>query len=163
VNVLRRLDLGLLRFLRTRGHAPPVERAVIRFSALGDHGHLWLAIAAGGMLVDAKGRRVYQRAVRTVLMTVVLNYLVKVAIRRARPLLEDLPPLSPTVSPLSYPSAHASTSFAGARVLAEAMPPAPLYTLAIAIAISRPYLGIHYPSDVVAGVAFGTAIGGHAR
>lgn len=155
-------DLALLRLLRTRGHHPPVEQVVIRFSKLGDHGFLWLAIAAAGVALDPPGRRAYMRAGRTVALTVMLNYLVKIAIRRARPLLEDLPPLSPTVSPLSYPSAHASTSFAAARVLSEALPATPLYTVAAAIAVSRPYLGIHYPSDVIAGAALGTVIGGHA-
>ena len=160
--MLRSLDQALLRFLRTRGHVPLVEVAVIRLSRLGDHGSLWLAASAVGALVDGRRRPVYLRAARAVALTLLLNYAVKVAIRRARPLIEDLPPLSPTVSSLSYPSAHASTSFAGARVLSEAVPAGPLYAVAIAIALSRPYLGIHYPSDVVAGAALGTVIGGHA-
>lgn len=135
--------------------------AVIRFSRLGNNGFVWLALAGLGGLLDARHRPVYLRAARIVALTVVLNYLVKLGIRRARPLLEDLPPLSPTTSTLSYPSAHASTSFAGARSLSDALPAAPLYALAVAIAVSRPYLGIHYPSDVVAGAALGNVIGGH--
>jgi membrane-associated phospholipid phosphatase len=35
----------------------------------------------------------------------------------------------------------------------------PLYTLAGAICLTRPYLGMHYPSDVLAGAALGLAIG----
>lgn len=135
--------------------------AVIRFSRLGNNGFVWLALAGLGGLLDARHRPVYLRAARIVALTVVLNYLVKLGIRRARPLLEDLPPLSPTTSTLSYPSAHASTSFAGARALSDALPAAPLYALAVGIAVSRPYLGIHYPSDVVAGAALGNVIGGH--
>jgi membrane-associated phospholipid phosphatase len=159
--VLRRLDLASLRVLRTRGHAPALELAVIRLSRLGNHGSLWLALATTGAVLDSQRRPVYLRSARAVLLTLALNYAVKVGIRRARPLLEDLPPLSPTTSSLSYPSAHAATSFAGARVLSAALPAAPLYGTALAIAISRPYLGIHYPSDVLAGAALGAAIGGH--
>ena len=156
------LDLAVLRVLRTRGHHPLVELAVLRFSRLGDNASLWFAIAAMGAAVHRRRRSVYLRALRAVALTLVLNYAAKIGIRRARPLIEDLPPLSPTVSSLSYPSAHASTSFAGARVLSDALPGAPLYVVAIALAVSRPYLGIHYPSDVVAGAAFGSVIGGHA-
>ena len=160
--MLRTLDLTLLRFLRTRGHAPAIELAVIQLSRLGNHGSLWLALAALGAVVDRHRRPVYLRTARAVTLTLAANYAAKVAIRRARPLVEDLPPLSPTLSSLSYPSAHASTSFAGARVLSEALPAPALYATAVAIAISRPYLGIHYPSDVVAGAALGSVIGGHA-
>lgn len=160
--VLGKLDIALLRLLRTRGHHPHFELAVIRFSRLGNHGGLWLTLAAAGAVLHPGCRDVYLRAVRAVAMTVVLNYLVKNLIRRARPLIEDLPPLSPTLSSLSYPSAHASTSFAGARAMSEAIHPAPLYAVAVAICLSRPYLGIHYPSDVVAGAALGSVIGSHA-
>jgi membrane-associated phospholipid phosphatase len=160
--VLGRLDLALLRLLRTRGHHPHFELAVIRFSRLGNNGGLWLTIAAAGAALHPTRRDTYLRAARAVAMTVVLNYAVKVLIRRARPLIEDLPPLSPTTSSLSYPSAHASTAFAGARVMSEALHPAPLYAVAVAICLSRPYLGIHYPSDVMAGAALGSVIGSHA-
>jgi len=156
--VLAALDLALLRLLRTRGHAPIVELAVLRFSRLGNHGSLWLALACAGAVLDGPRRSAYLRALRIVVLTVFLNYAVKISIRRARPLLEDLPPLSPTLSTLSYPSAHASTSFAGAAALSAAMPARPLRGVAVAMALSRPYIGIHYPSDVLAGAALGAAI-----
>jgi membrane-associated phospholipid phosphatase len=159
---LQAFDLLLLRALRTRAHAPIVEYAVIRFSRLGDHATFWLTLSCLGGLAGPQ-RRVYRRAGRTVVAMLALNYLTKLSIRRARPLLEDLPPLSPTTSSLSYPSAHASTSFAGARVLCHALPPGLVYGLAVGIGLSRPYLGIHYPSDVVAGAVFGTVVAGRIR
>jgi membrane-associated phospholipid phosphatase len=43
-------------------------------------------------------------------------------------------------------------------VLCEALPCAPLYALAVAMGVSRPYVGVHYPSDVVAGAVLGDAV-----
>ena len=84
----------------------------------------------------------------------------KFAIRRRRPTLDGLPPLVKTGSQISYPSAHATTSFAGARALAGVVPAATpaLYAVAALMALSRPYVGVHYPSDIVAGAALGTAV-----
>ena len=73
-------------------------------------------------------------------------------------MLEGLPALTTTMSGRSYPSAHASTSFAAARVLSGPLPAAPLYALATAMALSRPYLGVHYPSDIAAGALLGDAV-----
>ena len=39
------------------------------------------------------------------------------------------------------------------------MPGPPLYALACALSLSRLYLGVHYPSDSLAGMALGTAVG----
>jgi decaprenylphosphoryl-5-phosphoribose phosphatase len=63
------------------------------------------------------------------------------------------------ISGRSYPSAHSSTSFAGARTLSAALPAGRLYGLAVAMALSRPYLGVHYPTDVIAGALLGEAMG----
>jgi undecaprenyl-diphosphatase len=60
----------------------------------------------------------------------------------------------------SLPSGHASTSFAGALILAylvrRAIPA--LFALATLIAFSRVYVGVHYPFDIVAGAALGVAV-----
>ena len=61
---------------------------------------------------------------------------------------------------LSFPSGHAATSFAAAVVLAAYVPrlaPA-LFTLAVLIAFSRVYVGVHYPVDVIAGAVLGAAV-----
>ncbi len=156
--LLRDLDLAVLRLLRTRGHTPGVERAVLTYSHAGEHAALWHGLAAFGWLVGSRRRPLYARTLRAVALTQAANSLAKLFIRRARPLLEDLPPLMPTMTTLSYPSAHASTAFAGARSLGRALPPAPLYAAATGMALSRPYLGVHYPSDVLAGALLGLAI-----
>ena len=88
----------------------------------------------------------------------VVNAAAKLVVRRPRPHLEGLPHLMATASSRSFPSAHAASSFAAARALADALPATQVYTLATLMALSRPYLGVHYPSDIVAGIALGTAI-----
>jgi undecaprenyl-diphosphatase len=155
---LAALDLRLLRLLRTRGHSPAVETSLIWLARAGENGLLWYVIALGGAALSRGGRRAaYFRAVKIVLATLVANTVVKQTVRRARPVLEEeLPALTPVLSGRSYPSAHSSTSFAGARALSAAgLPAAPLYAVAVALALSRPYLGVHYPSDILAGAALG--------
>jgi membrane-associated phospholipid phosphatase len=156
--VLGGLDHALLRLLQTHGHAPAIERTVVLYTRLGEHGAIWLATGATGALIGGPNRPVYRAAVRAVGVTLLANSAVKLAIRRLRPQLEDLPPVVPTMSRLSYPSAHASTSFAGARVLSDALPTRLVYGVATTMALSRVYLGVHWPSDVLAGALLGTAV-----
>ena len=152
------MDDALLRLMRTRGHWPPLEGVVAAFSRTGEHGLAWHVVAAAGMALDQDRRSTYRRALTTVLAAYVANQAIKLAVRRARPPLEDLPPLTDTLSELSYPSAHAATSFAAARALSPALPAAALYPAAAVMALSRPYLGVHYVSDSVAGAALGDAV-----
>ena len=152
------LDTALLHGLRTHGHQPATERVVLAFTRLGEHGGLWFALAAAGAALDPGRRESFARAAGAIAGAYAVNQLMKLAVRRRRPELEDLPPLVGTGSRISYPSAHASTSFAGARALAREWPAPPLYAAAFAMAVSRPYVGVHYPSDVVAGALLGTAV-----
>lgn len=136
------------------------ERLISAYSRLGEHGAGWLALGAVGTALDPRtgARRRWLRGVQIVAAAYGLNYLVKLAVRRPRPQLDGLPPLTPTVSQLSFPSAHSTTSFAAARAFGGLVPARCLYGAAFAFALSRPYLGVHYPSDVLAGAVLGTAI-----
>lgn len=154
------LDRAGLVFARTRGHTPRLERLVAAFSRTGEHALCWIALGLAGAAL-ARGqdrRRAWRRGMRTVAASYGTNQAVKFAVRRRRPDLDGLPPLTPVVTRLSFPSAHATTSFAAARAYAGLAPAWVLYALAAAFATSRPYLGVHYPSDVLAGALLGTAV-----
>jgi membrane-associated phospholipid phosphatase len=156
--VLRDIDIAVLRFLRTQCHWPALERTVIRYSKLGEHSAIWFGVALAGAVADRRQIHVYRRLVRVLATVEVGNALLKIVIGRKRPRLAGLPPLAKTKSQRSLPSAHSASSFAAARVLSEALPATPVYAAALAMALSRPYLGVHYPSDVLAGIALGTVI-----
>jgi membrane-associated phospholipid phosphatase len=153
------LDLAILRALREHGHSPGFERAVLIFTRAGEHGLFWQLLCLAGALCDRSRRPLYLRTMRTVFLAYLTNIALKYVVRRKRPVIEGLPPLSSTVTSLSFPSAHSTTSFAAARGLTRGgVPAAPIYAVAAAMALSRVYAGVHYPSDIAAGAALGAAM-----
>jgi membrane-associated phospholipid phosphatase len=159
--VLRRLDTALLRAMRTRGHAPPIEEGAKALARSGEYGAIWFAVGVVAAAFDPRRRRRWLIAAALAPTAIGLNFSVKVLARRRRPVLDGLPPLGGAPSSLSFPSAHSTSSFAAAAAMSRIAPPkAPaLYAGAAAIALTRPYLGMHYPSDVLAGAAIGLALG----
>jgi undecaprenyl-diphosphatase len=154
------LDAAAHRYFRTAGHTAAAESAVRAFSLLGSHAAIWIALGLAGGALDRARRRRWRRGAAVVAGAQLLNTAVKVAVRRPRPDPPDLPPLVATPTQLSFPSAHATSSYAAVQVYRPLVGEASgLHALAAALALSRLYLGVHYPSDVLAGVALGTAIG----
>jgi membrane-associated phospholipid phosphatase len=153
--------VALYRLARTRGHRPPVQRAVGAFSRLGEHAAVWLALGAAGAVLDRSRRVCWRRALGGVAVAYLGNVVVKQVARRPRPDFDDLPQLIGTPTQLSFPSSHAASSFAAAAGYAPLVggAAAPLRVTAAAMAASRVYLGVHYPTDVVAGAALGTLVG----
>jgi decaprenylphosphoryl-5-phosphoribose phosphatase len=157
------LDLALYRGVRSLARTPQIVRWVRRYSTLGEHASVWLLGGLAAAAVDAPRRRRWLRATATVGAAYCTSTAIKLAIGRRRPVVEDLPHLMATPTGLSFPSSHATSSFAAARAFGALIPGPPLQVAALAMGISRLYLGVHYPSDVAAGAALGTAIGSFGR
>jgi membrane-associated phospholipid phosphatase len=159
--ILGDLDQAALRILRTRWHGRFSDPVMKAFGLSGEYGAVWVAAGLAGAAADERRRARWGAAAAVAPAAVVLNFAVKRTIGRQRPVITDHPPLARAPSKLSFPSAHATSSLAGAGALSRVEPRAavPLHLLAGAICVGRPYLGMHYPSDVLAGAALGVLIG----
>lgn len=166
-------DAAILRGLRNAGTpAVPVGPAwllqsAIDISALGGFTLLWLFGTAALVFLFAFGRRAEALLLAGSLIGAsTLNALLKLVLQRPRP---DIVPHLAQVSSASFPSGHAMTAAAVyltlGVMLAQAQPSrwARAYLLGFAtllvllIGCSRVYLGVHWPSDVLAGWCFGSS------
>jgi membrane-associated phospholipid phosphatase len=157
---MKDLDLRLMRFMRTRGHTPGWEGIARALGKAGNNGAVWFGIGVLLAIFDGSNREAWLICAVLGPVAIGLNYVVKLIVRRPRPVLEGLPPLGGAPSSLSFPSAHATSSFAVATAMTRVEPWAALACiLAVALALGRPYLGMHYPSDVLVGAILGVVLG----
>jgi membrane-associated phospholipid phosphatase len=155
-----RVDGWFAEHLRGR---PIADRLFYSASALGDHGTIWLILAAIRGLRSDEGATAAVRAAAGVgIESVLVNGPVKWVFRRQRPILvgdRPLPLRTPRTS--SFPSGHATSAFCAAALLSDGDEKwAPFYYgLALVVAWSRVHVRIHHASDVVAGMAIGALLG----
>lgn len=154
-NPLDRAELPLLRIVERVRLGGGIERAARALTEAGEHGVLWYAIAAAAAGRDRPRRDDWLEAGAKVAGIYAANTAIKLVARRQRPELAELG----TPTALSFPSAHAATSFAAARLFGELAPAARpvLYAGALAMTASRLHFLVHYPSDLIAGAALGDA------
>jgi membrane-associated phospholipid phosphatase len=154
-------DLAVLRTMRTRWHTPALERAMRVLGKAGNNGAIWLGLNVVLAIADSANREAWLVCAALGPVAIGVNYVVKLIVRRPRPDLgEGLPPLGGAPSSLSFPSAHATSSFAVATAMTRVDELGALaFLLALALSLGRPYLGMHYPSDVLAGTALGIVLG----
>ncbi len=154
------LDLKLLRLMRTRAHGPGLEATAKALGKAGNNAAFWVVLGVVLALIDPSRRESWLICAALGPIAIVLNYGLKLAVKRPRPVLEGLPPLGGAPSSLSFPSAHALSSFAVATAMFRVDPAtAGTFAVALALSLGRPYLGMHYPSDVLAGAILGIILG----
>jgi membrane-associated phospholipid phosphatase len=143
--------------------SPPLDRTLIAITRAANYSRLWLVIA--GILAvfgGERGRRAAGRGLVAIAIAAgVANGPAKLFARRRRPSSRSHPALITTPRSTSFPSGHSAAAFAfatGACAELPALAPA-LMPLAGLVAYSRVHTGVHYPSDVAAGMGIGIGSG----
>jgi len=164
IDYLLTSDAALRAWLVTH-HAPWLDEALWLLSAMGVGGAIWIAIAAVmASWVPRLRAPTWQVVLAVVVAQGVVDQGIKPFIARPRPFITDATSRVVGYQPATYsfPSGHSASSFAAATVLAFALTrrrAALIWALAVAVAFSRIYIGVHYPLDVVVGALTGVLIG----
>ncbi|HUI65708.1 MAG TPA: phosphatase PAP2 family protein [Bacteroidota bacterium] len=160
-SVLRQLDTNAVTWvcLRRRRHLD----LVMRWCTRAGNGTLWWLIGISTFLLDPRGGPIVARLAIAFAFELSLYKVLKQSLRRPRPYIV-LAAVTNAVAPpdeFSFPSGHTAAATVVLTVVGSVYPGAifVLAPLAALIAISRVYLGMHYPSDVVAGALLGIAAG----
>ena len=132
-------------------------------TTLGNAGVIWIVFSVG-LLIPKKTRRVGVLALVSLFFSALIdNVILKNVVARTRPydVIEGLTSLVGAQKDYSFPSGHTGSAFAAAVVMLRELPKKfgiPILVFACLMGLSRLYVGVHYPSDVLGGALIGTGI-----
>lgn len=153
-------DAALVAVQAALAGRPGVLAGARALSHFGEHSAGWVAVAGLGALLMPERRREWVTAGAGAFAAHAAAVLIKRVVRRERPHHPAVAVNVGTPSRLSFPSAHATSTTAAALLLGRVTGlPLPA-VLVPPMVLSRLVLGVHYPSDVLTGVAVGAAVAG---
>ncbi|GAA2636277.1 phosphatase PAP2 family protein [Streptomyces axinellae] len=156
---MRRWERRLLCALGDCAADARVAGAARALSWSGEHAAVWLLAGLAGAATDRTQRERWLRGTALVSTAHLASMGIKRVVRRPRPELEGRAPLVRTCGRHSFPSSHAASAGAAALALGGLRPRSAvgvgIGSLAALTCVSRLVVGVHYPSDVVAGAALG--------
>ncbi len=163
MEILSRIDFPFLHFVNFKLLNPFFDAIMPIITRLGDGGLIWL-VTIGIMLISKKYRKIGVVSLISLGFCFFTgNYLIKPLVGRIRPCnIIDLPfeMLVPCLHDFSFPSMHTATAFSCAVVFLYADRKIGVISiiLALIIAFSRIYLNLHFLTDVLFGMLYGTVI-----
>jgi len=159
MNTLLTLDYRIFTAVNHLPHPVWADTLAGFCSGLGSYGFIWFV--AGFVLFlreEVRNHRfVVSAAITATTALASSEWILKPVVARLRPsVLPETVVVAPALG-YSFPSTHATVSFAMAELLSAYEPGLRIwwYGLAVVISLSRLYLGVHYPSDVVIGACIG--------
>lgn len=160
---LLQLDGAILLWIQEHVRQDFLSPVVKFITHLGDAGWCWILLAVILLIVKKTRKIGLVTAVPLLSSYVVNNLILKNLVARVRPYeaVDGLQRIIEAQSDFSFPSGHSASSFAAAVVIFMLCPRkygVPALVLAFLIALSRLYVGVHYPTDVLTGVISGTVI-----
>jgi len=143
-------------------HRPWLDDLMLLASALGRAGFIWLVVAGIAAVFPARRMAAWRLVLVLATSYLAVDVLIKPVVNRPRPyeVIAETRLIDQRPSSASFPSGHATRAFAGALAATRVFPTGQIvwWPLAAAIAVSRVYVGAHWPSDVLAGALLGLAV-----
>lgn len=155
------LEGPLLLWIQTVLRCPLLDPLICFYTQLGNAGLLWIAASLLLLLHPSTRRAGLAGLLALVFSLLITNVLLKPLVERTRPwlVIEGLIPLVREKDPLSFPSGHTSAAFAAAvawfRLLPRKWMGVTGLILAVLMGLSRLYVGVHFPTDVLCGALAG--------
>lgn len=162
---LLQLDGHILLMIQDAVRQEWLTPLVTFYTHLGDNGMVWIMLCAVLLLFPKTRRAGVAGCTALCFSLLCTNCFLKPLVSRTRPWLvvEGLIPLIQEGDLRSFPSGHTSAAFAAGVALLRTLPKprarAAILVLAALMGLSRLYVGVHYPSDVLGGVLVGTFCG----
>ena len=158
------LDADILLYIQDHIRNSFLDKIFPNITFLGNAGIFWILLTAV-MMCFKKTRRAAVCSALALLGSLILNnFILKPLVGRVRPyeVIEGLRLIGKKATDPSFPSGHTAASIASAVALCRFLKKrwsVPLLVLALAISFSRLYIGIHFPTDVLAGFLDGILLG----
>lgn len=158
-------ELKILDFIHRHFSCGFLDAVMPIITKFGDGGIFWIAAALLFTIPKKTRKTGISMGAALLIGFIIGNLILKNSFARIRPydLNAAIKPdmLVKTLSDFSFPSGHTLASFESATVLLihDKRFGIPAVVLAVLIALSRLYLYVHYPTDVLAGAILGTFIG----
>lgn len=161
MSTLRLRESSIIAAVQRTGPARACLPMARVLSLFGEHAAGWIVLGAIGAIVDPARLWAWLLAIAAIVGAHGGSVVIKRIVRRPRPRGEGVEVLGTAPSRLSFPSSHASSTAAAAVVFSVLLPA--LWPLALLVLLlmcfSRILLGMHFPSDVLAGCVLGAVAG----